>query len=82
MARGWESKSVEAQIDAAEVHRSAVLQNVRSPEELDAIRQRESLIMSRTRVLRELETARNPRYREILKKALAGLDAKLGSVAH
>ena len=81
MARGWESKSVEAQIDAAEVRKSAVLLNSPAPEELEAIRKKENILLSRTRVVRELNTAQNPRYRVVLKKALADLDAQLSTLA-
>jgi hypothetical protein len=77
MARGWESKSVEAQIDAAGVHHSAALHNVRPPEELEAIRRREGLELSRIRIVRELEAAQNPRYKAILTKALSDLDEQL-----
>jgi hypothetical protein len=81
MARGWESKSIEAQIDAAEQqHRSAVLNQKPDPAKLNLIRQKESLLLSRTRVLRELTTAQNPRYKDVLNKALADLDAKLSTL--
>lgn len=81
MARGWESKSVEAQIDAAEVHhRSAVLANAIAPETLAAIRKKETILLSRTRVVRELSNAQNPRYIAVLEKALADLDAQLSTV--
>ncbi len=83
MARGWESKSVEAQIDMAEQHaRSAALTTRKQdPEKLNLIRQKESLLLSRTRVLHELDSAQNPRYKEVLTKALADLDAKLSTIA-
>ena len=81
MARGWESKSVEAQIDAAEHHhRSAVLEHGPDPAKLNLIRQKESLLLSRTRILRDLNTAQNPRYKTVLNKALADLDAKLSTI--
>ena len=82
MARGWESKSVEAQIDAAEQqHRSAVLNRKPDPEKLNIIRQKETLLLSRTRIVRELDAAQNPRYKAVLSKALADLDAKLTTIA-
>jgi len=81
MARGWESKSVEAQIDGAEVHlRSAVLKKSPNPEMLEIIRKKENILLSRTRVLRELESAQNPRYKAVLTKALADLEAQLSSI--
>ena len=82
MARGWESKSIEAQIDAAEEnsHRGA-LHNTLSPAALELIRKKESILLSRTRVERDLKSAQNPRYKALLAKALADLDAQLSTFA-
>jgi hypothetical protein len=80
MARGWESKSVEEQIDMAEVRRHAVPAKKLSAQELEIVRKREGLLLSRTRVLREMENARNPRYKSVLGKALADLDAQLSAL--
>jgi hypothetical protein len=77
MARGWESKSVEAQIDMAQAMPAAVPTKALSPEALEQVRKRESLTMSRTRVVREMESAQNPRYKAVLSKALSDLDAQL-----
>jgi hypothetical protein len=81
MARGWESKSVEAQIDMAKAHDSSKLENALSPESLELIRMKENILLSRTRVMRELDTAQNPRYRAVLTKALTDLNAKLKTFA-
>jgi hypothetical protein len=81
MARGWESKSVEAQIDAAVDHRGAGLENSPDPETLELIRKKESILLSRTRVVREINSAQNPRYKDLLSKALADLDAQLSNLA-
>ncbi|MGA2131537.1 MAG: hypothetical protein ABSH50_04405 [Bryobacteraceae bacterium] len=35
------------------------------------------MTLSRTRVLRELETSQNPRYRNLMQKALDDLDGEL-----
>ncbi len=81
MARGWESKSVEAQIDAAAAHpQLAVPRKSLSPRQLEKIRRKETLLLSRTRVVREMETAQNPRYQAVLKKALVDLDAQITSL--
>ncbi len=45
--------------------------------EAERNKKRESLLLSRTRVLHDLETAHNPRYLEILRAALKHLDDKL-----
>jgi hypothetical protein len=81
MARGWESKSVEAQIDMAEAPLSAESKTL-SPETIELLRKKETILLSRTRVVRELSTATNQRYKEVLSKALAGLDAQLSTLAH
>ena len=81
MARGWESKSVEAQIDMAESRTAVARAKVVSAESLDLLRKKESILMSRTRVVRDLENAQNPRYRALLSKALAELNAQLSSLA-
>jgi hypothetical protein len=80
MARGWESKSVEAQIDMAEFPRSAERTNTPSPENIEMIRKRETIVLSLTRVVRELSTATNPRYKAVLDKALADLNAQLSTL--
>jgi hypothetical protein len=79
MARGWESKEVEAQIESFEIRR-APAQKFISPEESERNRQRDSLQLSRTRVMNDLETANNPRYKSTLTAALKHLDEKLSQL--
>ena len=81
MARGWDSKSVEAQIDEAGNRPSAVFEKTTPPEQLELIRKRETIVLSRTRVVRELNAAQNPRYKAVLCKALEDLDAQLSTFA-
>jgi hypothetical protein len=80
MARGWESKSVESQIESAESRRAASRETEISIVEAERIQQRQSLLLSRTRVLRDLEHANNPRYRKILEAALKHLEEKLAEL--
>ena len=80
MARGWESKSVESQIESAESRRAASRSAEIDVIEAERIHQRQSLRLSRTRVLRDLEHANNPRYRKILEAALKHLDEKLAKL--
>ena len=80
MARGWESKSVESQIESAESRRAASRAAQINAVEAERIHQRESLQLSRTRVLRDLEHAANPRYKKILEDALKHLDQKLAEL--
>jgi hypothetical protein len=80
MAKGWESKSVEAQIEAAENE----VRRPRNPPlnlaQIEMLRKKENLILSRTRVLRDLESSLNPRYQAMLQRALADLDAQIAAL--
>jgi hypothetical protein len=76
MARGWESKSVEAQ-QAEASEKSAKPRPAMSADEAARWREKESLRLSRQRVLQQLETSTNPRHRKLLQDALADLDDKL-----
>ena len=79
MARGWESKGVEAQIEGG----NGAKQQKPVPLSAAAIQlnqKKQGLLLSRTRVQRDLETARNERYRSILQQALAQLDKELAAL--
>jgi hypothetical protein len=80
MARGWESKGVEEQIDARERRSDPSTQPVNA-EQLAIQRARESLELSRTRVLQDLAAARNENYRIILQRSLAYLDVKIAELS-
>ena len=73
MARGFESKSVESQQSE---ERFQARERV-APEEIERIRKREAVEMSRRRVLNELQNARSDVHRTALKNALAHLDEEL-----
>jgi hypothetical protein len=77
MARGWESKAVESQIESAEQDREASIRALLSGADLQRKKQRELLELSRTRVLHDLESARNDRYRQMMESALRHLDDQI-----
>ena len=77
MARGWESKSVEGQIESFNADRKLSQHARSSPEQIESARKRTGLLLARCRVLRELEHCRHPRRREMLTQSLAHLDAQL-----
>ncbi len=79
MARGWESKSVEEQQAQADLMPSKAGPPP-SGEQAAKNRERQGLMLARSRVLQQLETAANPRHREMLERALADLDAKLAQL--
>lgn len=79
MARGWESKSVEAQQEAA-VDRPSESPSSRQDNSPEARARRDrlaSLRMSRSRTLQQLEAAVNPKHREMLQRALRTIEAEL-----
>ncbi|HZQ23735.1 MAG TPA: hypothetical protein VFA89_13165 [Terriglobales bacterium] len=80
MARGWESKAVEAQLEAAaEIPAKA---NPRlTPEQAAKQRKRQQLQLSRTHVLQQLEAAANGRHLQMLRQSLAALDAQIAELA-
>jgi hypothetical protein len=77
MARGWESKSVEDQMDAAEVARAAAAKKKLTPEEMERQTKRDGLLLSRTRTLNALQGACDARYRTLLETTLAHIDQEL-----
>jgi hypothetical protein len=80
MARGWESKSVEDQIGAAEAakaEREARAKPPVPPQEREQGERRQSLLLSRSQILSRLKVAQNARYRAQLELALEHLDAQL-----
>jgi hypothetical protein len=79
MAKGWESKSVEALAGVFEVRTRTADPNVPDTATLDRIRRKEAILLSRTRILSDLKATQNPRYRELLNRTLADLDAKLAA---
>jgi hypothetical protein len=80
MARGWESKSIESQVEAAEARRESRGRPQVTAAEAEKVRRRESLLLSRTRVLHDLQGTLNERYRETLSAALKHLDEKLAEL--
>jgi uncharacterized Zn finger protein len=78
MARGWESKGVADQIEEGERAQPIRIPDVdRSPEARARREQLESLKLSRSRTLAQLERATSPAYRQMLEKALRTLEAQI-----
>ena len=81
MARGWESKSVESQMESAERDRRRPAPLPTTPEQAARDRERASIQLSRTRVMADLAAARHPRHRESLEAALKFLDDKISKLS-
>ena len=77
MARGWESKAVEDQIDAAQARKDARVKRELSAAEREQHARKQSLLLSRAQTVSRLKLARNERYRKQLESALKHLDSQL-----
>jgi hypothetical protein len=76
MARGWESKSVEAQQAEAADNKKESRTRL-TAEQAVKVRQRQGLQLSRKRVLQQLAAVTDPRRRDMLTAALAELDKQI-----
>jgi hypothetical protein len=78
MARGWESKAVESQLEERQGRESAQAAAELSPEERERRARLDSLKLSRARTLEQLERAANPAHRAMLKRTLLALEKEIG----
>jgi hypothetical protein len=80
MARGWESKSVEAQQEDA-----ASDQSIKKPrltrEQADRLREKESLQLSLRNVVRQLEGSSNSQRRDMLERAKSDLEQRIENLS-
>jgi hypothetical protein len=77
MARGWESKSVEDQMDNAKADRDAQIKPRLSAEDRERDTRTQSLRLSRARIIGLMKSTRSDRYRAQLERTLEELDAQL-----
>lgn len=82
MARGWESKAVADQMEAAEERERRRQQpDDLSPEERSRLERLESLRLSRARTLNQLEHATRRAHREMLQRTLSALEAEIEALS-
>jgi hypothetical protein len=75
LARGWESKSVEAQREAAASARPQGRPIPRA--DADRLAARAAVMLARTRALADLQAACAPAHRAMLEQAITELDRRL-----
>ena len=81
MARGWESKSVEAQIAESDSESLTNPDQTISREERQTLIKKSDLILSRRRIVQQLEVSTNDRYSEFLRRTLAALEAQIAALS-
>jgi hypothetical protein len=79
MARGWESKSVEAQMEESAFGPSRG-EVPPSTEHLESRNKKAGLLLSRKHILQQLERSADERYSELLRRTMAGLDAQIAAL--
>lgn len=79
MARGWESKAVEAQQETAAAASGA--RPRLTAEDAAKRAQRGSLMLARTKALGDLQLACNPAHRQMLEQTIAELDRQLEALS-
>jgi hypothetical protein len=76
MARGWESKSVADQIEDAEL-REAKKPEPASAEDRERKQRLDSLQLSKSRLLQQLERAKHPAHRGVLLNGLKAIEKEI-----
>ena len=82
MAKGWESKSVENQVQDSQSQRKENKKGPLTASDIEAHRRRQVLLLSRARVADDLASSSDSRYREQLTRALADLDAQISRLSN
>jgi hypothetical protein len=77
MARGWESKSVEEQMEIAKDGGGKNEKQPLTDGEKKARHERDNLKLSRAYIVHQIEASTNERYTRSLQQALSEIDEKL-----
>ncbi len=81
MARGWESKSVESQIEMSHSNPQDGGKERLSPEASALLRKKETLLLARVHLQRQMEATQHPRHRDMLQSALAEVEKQLADLS-
>jgi molecular chaperone DnaK (HSP70) len=76
MARGWESKSIEAQQEDAASRQSSDKPRL-TREEADRLREKERLQLSLRNVIEQLNNSQNSQHRAMLERAKSDLERRI-----
>lgn len=82
MARGWESKSVEEQMEIAKDSGSKNKKQPLTDGEKRVQHERDNLKLSRAYIVHQIEASTNERYTRSLQQALSEIDEKLAALGN
>ena len=80
MARGWESKSVESQMETSQSKQNESGKKRVTPEAAATQRKRETLLLAQTHLQQQLQTSPHPRHRSMIETALTELEKQLADL--
>jgi hypothetical protein len=80
MARGWESKSVESQMETSQSERKETAKERLTPEMAAALRKKETLLLARAHLQQQMQASQHPRHRAMLQNALVDLEKQLADL--
>jgi len=80
MARGWESKSVEDQLEERLRAKQEASDAPLTAEAIALKQKRETLLLGRSRLLEQLQNARSDAHRQMLERSLQAIDAELAAL--
>ena len=81
MARGWESKAVADQIEEGESRQQQPSKTEATKEQRVLQERLDSLKLSRSRLLQQLEHARHPAHRNVLLNGLKAVEREIEEVS-
>lgn len=82
MARGWDSKAVEEQIEQSILNKEyvSVTKKARTPDQVQKLIEKRNLEAARAKVRQEIANTQNERYQQMLTRSLQDLDHKLAKL--
>jgi len=81
MARGWESKSVADQIEEGESQRPVRANRPVTNEQRAHQQKLDSLLLSKSRILDQLEHAKHAAHRQVLLKGLQAIESEIDQLS-
>jgi hypothetical protein len=80
MARGWESKSVEDQMEEARRSQGEREWRIQSQEERERERKVESLKLERSRLTEQLKRARSEAHQRMIRQSLQAIEIEIAAL--
>lgn len=80
MARGWESKSVEDQLEERMRAKQEAAAPPQSPESIQLNQRRQTLQLHRSKLLEQFQNSRSEAHRQMLERSLQAIEAELATL--